>query len=165
VTLPFDRSPLPALAGLAIAAVGAAITSGALPVVNRYTAADAIAALDVRYQTAVERNDAAAMAAILHPEFVLVLGDGRRLTRAELLRAAREREVEYERQVVESGTRTVRVFGDTAIVTARLWSKGRTRAREFEHRLWFSDTYVRTPDGWLYAFGQASLPLPPADDR
>jgi hypothetical protein len=28
-------------------------------------------------------------------------------------------------------------------------------------RLWFSDTYVRTPDGWRYAFGQASRPEPP----
>jgi hypothetical protein len=25
----------------------------------------------------------------------------------------------------------------------------------------FSDTYVRTPSGWRYVFGQASLPLPP----
>ncbi len=27
-------------------------------------------------------------------------------------------------------------------------------------RVWFSDTYLRTPRGWRYAFGQASLPLP-----
>ena len=29
----------------------------------------------------------------------------------------------------------------------------------FEHRLWFSDTCVRTPSGRRYLLGQASLPL------
>ena len=32
---------------------------------------------------------------------------------------------------------------------------------QYHYKLWFSDTYVRTPDGWKYAFGQVSLPLPP----
>jgi hypothetical protein len=31
----------------------------------------------------------------------------------------------------------------------------------FDRRLWFTDTYVRTLLGWRYAFGQASLSLPP----
>ena len=29
-----------------------------------------------------------------------------------------------------------------------------------DRTLWFSDTYVRTAQGWRYAFGQASLALP-----
>lgn len=32
--------------------------------------------------------------------------------------------------------------------------------RAFERRLWFSDTWVRTAEGWRYVFGQASLALP-----
>ena len=121
-----------------------------------------VAALDTAYQAAVERNDAEAMAAILHPDFILVVGRGTVFTREELLRTARERDVEYERQVEDPGTQTVRLYGDhTAIVTARLWLKGVTRDGEsMDRRLWFSDTYVRTPDGWRYAFGQASLSLP-----
>jgi hypothetical protein len=31
------------------------------------------------------------------------------------------------------------------------------------YRLWFSDTYVPTPNGWSYFFGQASIPLPPGN--
>src|SRR5262245_45260239 len=122
-----------------------------------------VAALDTAYQAAVERNDAEAMAAILHPDFILVVGRGTVFTREELLRTARERDVEYERQVEDPGTQTVRLYGDhTAIVTARLWLKGVTRdGQSMDRRLWFSDTYVRTPDGWRYAFGQASLSLPP----
>lgn len=126
---------------------------------------DAVAALDTAYQAAVERNDAEAMAHILHPQMILVIGRGETFTREDLLRSARERDIEYERQVEDEGTQTVRLFGeDTAIVTARLWLKGVTREGEaFDRRLWFSDTYVRTPDGWRYAFGQASLSLPPQD--
>jgi hypothetical protein len=31
--------------------------------------------------------------------------------------------------------------------------------KSFEHKLWFSDVHVRTPAGWRYVFGQASLPV------
>lgn len=121
----------------------------------------AVAAIDTAYQAAVERNDADAMAAILHDEFRLVLGTGATYTREDLLRSARERELIYERQVEDEGTQTVRLYGrDTAIVTARLWLKYTHAGVPAERRLWFSDTYVRTPDGWRYAFGQASLSLP-----
>jgi ketosteroid isomerase-like protein len=120
----------------------------------------AVADLDTAYQAAVERNDADAMARILHEDFVVVLGDGRIETREEILAAARDRRIVYERQVEEPGTQTVRVWGDTAVVTALLWLKGTRNGAPFERRLWFSDTYVRTADGWKYAFGQASLPLP-----
>jgi hypothetical protein len=46
------------------------------------------------------------------------------------------------------------------VVTALLWLKGVSENKPFERRLWFSDTYVRTPQGWKYVFGQASLPMP-----
>jgi ketosteroid isomerase-like protein len=161
VTFLFDRPPLAAAAGLAIAFFGATMTTRDAPartVVDDDAAI--VAALDERYQAAVERNDDATMAAILHPEFELVLGDGRRFTRNDLLREARMQASQYERQVEDVGTQTVRVYGDTAIVTARLWLKGTRAAGPFEYRLWFTDTYVRTRDGWRYVFGQASLPLP-----
>lgn len=151
-------SHIKAGAGALLAALPTAGDAHATPEEDRRT----VAALDTAYQAAVERNDADTMAAILHPDMILVLGRGAVFTREDLLRSAREREFEYERQVEDEGTQTVRLFGeDTAIVTARLWLKGVSRQGEaFERRLWFSDTYVRTPEGWRYAFGQASIALP-----
>ena len=120
-----------------------------------------VAALDTEYQAAVERNDAETMAAILHPDMILVVGHGLVHTREALLRSARERHAVYEHQVEDEGTQTVRLYGrDTAIVTARLWLKGTNADGAFDRRLWFSDTYVRTRNGWRYAFGQSSLSLP-----
>jgi uncharacterized protein (TIGR02246 family) len=121
---------------------------------------DAVAKLDTQFQAAVKANDAATMAKILHEDMVLVLGDGRVNTRAEQLQEARDRLIEYEVQDEDPGTQSVRVYGNTAVVTACLSIKGTSRGIAFERHLWFSDTYVRTAAGWRYFFGQASLPLP-----
>jgi ketosteroid isomerase-like protein len=119
-----------------------------------------VARLDTEYQAAVKRNDAEGMGRILHERFILVIGDGKTFNRKELLDSAKSKEITYEKQDEEPGTQTVRVFGDTAVVTALLWLKGVSENKPFERRLWFSDTYVRTPQGWKYVFGQASLPMP-----
>jgi uncharacterized protein (TIGR02246 family) len=147
-------------AAAALAALLIAGAANASPDEDRRT----VAALDTAYQAAVERNDADAMAAILHADMILVVGRGTVYTREDLLRAAREGDYIYEHQTEDEGTQTVRLYGDdTAIVTARLWLKGVTRdGQPFDRRLWFSDTYVRTPEGWRYAFGQSSLSLPDA---
>src|SRR5436190_918506 len=66
----------------------------------------------------------------------------------------------FDHQSEMPGTQKVRVWGDTAVVTALLWLKGTQDGKPFEYKLWFSDTYVRTKAGWKYVFGQASLRLP-----
>ena len=77
-----------------------------------------------------------------------------------MLKEARARSISYEQQ--DELEQHVRVWGDTAVVTALLWVKGTEAGKAFDHKLWFSDTYVRTPAGWKYVLGQASLPHPPA---
>ena len=122
--------------------------------------ASIVAELDIAYQAAVKRNDADTMDRILHEQYALVLGSGQVVSREELLESARSGDCEFELQDEDPGTQVVRVWGDTAVVTARLRIKGRKSGDPFERLLWFSDTYVRTPAGWRYAFAQASLPLP-----
>ena len=101
------------------------------------------------------------MARILADDMILVTGRGKVRTGADLIDAARKKTVIYERQVEIEGTQAVRLWGsDTAVVTALLWLTGTTDGKAFDYKLWFGDTYVRTPAGWKYAFGQASIPLP-----
>lgn len=118
-----------------------------------------VATLDTQYQAAVKINDHATMARILHDDFILVFGDGATYTKADLLNSARSGKLIFEQQDEEPGSQKVRVWGDTAVVTAKLWVKGTKDGVPFDRKLWFSDTYVRTSAGWRYAFGQASLPL------
>lgn len=117
-----------------------------------------VARLDTEYQAAVKANDAAAMDRILADDFVLATGRGQTFNKADLLKEARDKTTVYEHQ--EDTHQTVRVWGDTAVVTALLWIKGTRDGKPIERKLWFSDTYVRTAKGWRYVFGQASLPLP-----
>lgn len=122
--------------------------------------AETVADLDTRYQLAVKQNDATTMAGILHDEFVLVLGDGRTASKEDLLKSAREKRFVFEQQDEEPGSQVVRVWGDTAVVTAKLRLKYTRDGKHTDRKLWFSDTYVRTSGGWRYVFGQASLALP-----
>lgn len=116
-----------------------------------------VAALDAEYQEAVRRNDEVTMDRILADDFVLVTGRGAVYDKADLLAEARDEVALYERQ--EDSARTVRVWGDTAVVTALLWAKGTKNGQPFDYRLWFSDVYLRRPEGWRYVFAQSSLPL------
>jgi len=117
-----------------------------------------VAALDTEYQAAVKVNDAATMDRLLANDFTLIVGTGRTFTKTDLLDEARSGHIHYTHQ--ESTRREVRVWGDTAVVTALLHEAGATEGRSFDKTLWFSDTYIRTSSGWKYVFGQASLPLP-----
>jgi len=124
-----------------------------------------VAALDTKYQAAVKANDPATMDQILADEFILVNGRGKVSSKADLIESARKKEVIYERQDEEPGSQKVRVWGDTAVVTALLWIKAVQAGKPIDYKLWFSDTYVRTAAGWRYVFGQASLPLPKTESK
>lgn len=129
-------------------------TVQASEVEDRKTLAD----LDTRYQKAVEENDAKTMADILADVFVLVEGDGKRSTKADLVNDAKSGKTHYVRQ--DDSERTVAVFGDTGVVTAKLRAKGIEDGVKVDYSLWFTDVYVRTPDGWRYFYAQSSLALP-----
>jgi ketosteroid isomerase-like protein len=150
--------------GLGASALWAAVIVGGLSLTA--AAADVsdaddrrvLAALDTQYQKAVQDNDAKTMAAILADDFILVEGDGKRSTKADLVNDAAGGKTHYEHQ--QDSQQTVIVSGDTAVVTAKLWAKGIEDGVKVDYEMWFSDVYVRTPKGWSYLFGQASLPLP-----
>src|SRR5258708_2065108 len=81
-----------------------------------------IAALDTEYQAAVRVGDMSPMDRILADDFVLVTGKGKTYTKADLLQEAAEKKVIYERQ--DDSNQTVRLWGNTAVITALLWAKG-----------------------------------------
>jgi ketosteroid isomerase-like protein len=119
-----------------------------------------VSAMDTRYQAAVKNNDVEGMSRILADDFILVTSSGRPQTKTDLLNEARAGTTIYEHQ--EDTDQTVRLWGNTAVVTAKLWAKGTDSGKPFDVKLWFSDTYVKGSAGWRYVFGQAGAHLPPA---
>ena len=146
------------LTRLAIAVMAVlAILGGTAASADSTADQNAVAALDAEYQLAVKNNDADTMARILSDDFVLILGTGQTYTKTALLNQVRAKEVVYEEN--EESDKTVRVWGDNAVVTSKLYLKGVDKGKPFEWHVWFSDTYARTSSGWRYVNGFASLPL------
>jgi ketosteroid isomerase-like protein len=127
---------------------------------RRASDSDAVKNLDTRYQKAVKENDVSTMDRLLANDFMLVTGSGKTFSKADLLEEARSGRYHYDRQDDEE--QTVRIWGDTAVVSAKLIAKGTESGTPFDYQVWFSDTYVRGVAGWKYVFGQSSLRLKPA---
>jgi ketosteroid isomerase-like protein len=147
--------PLVLIAGLMIAIVPATAKRGS----NSSPDDDKkiVAALDMEYQAAVKINDVSTINRILADDFILVTGSGKTYTKADMVNDAKGAGTSYERN--DEDIQTVRVWGNTAVITAKLWEKGTTNGRSFDRKFWFSDTYVRTSADWKYVFGQSSLPI------
>jgi ketosteroid isomerase-like protein len=144
-----------------LSAVGSGcILAGAALAASSGDDAATVAALDTQFQAAVKANDAETIGQILADDQILVTGRGHTFNKADALAEATQKSTTYEHQEEVAGTQKVRVWGDTAVVTALLWIKGVRDGKPIDYHLWFSDMYIRTPKGWKYAFGQASLPLP-----
>ena len=129
-----------------------------LPKPPRTVDEQTVARLDTLYHSAVKANDVAIMDEILADDFVLVTDRGASLTKADLIKEAKEKRTIYEHQEVEEGTQKVRIWRDTAVVTALLRIKGTRDQNPFDYKVWLNETFVRTPTGWRYVFGQASNP-------
>jgi ketosteroid isomerase-like protein len=141
-------------------ALGILVMIGATEARSSVDDEKAVATLDTEYQAAVKNNDVATMDRILADDFVLVTGLGKTYSKRDLLEEARSKRMQYERQ--EDSQQKVRVWGDTAVVTALLWAKGTQDGKPFDYKLWFSDIYLKTEKGWRYVFAQASTRIPEA---
>ena len=67
-----------------------------------------LAFLDTKYQRAVKDNDSRTMAAILANNFVVIGGDGKQWTKADLIKSATDGSTHYEHQ--EDTEQSVRVL-------------------------------------------------------
>lgn len=121
---------------------------------NAFAACDNnVAALDSEFQAATGRKDVATIDRMLPDDYILITSKGQVETKAGLLAEARDPKIVYTHQ--EDSQQTVRIWGDTAVITAQLWAAGTEDGKPFEYRVWFSDIYLCTAKGWRYTFGQA----------
>ncbi|MFZ0499011.1 MAG: nuclear transport factor 2 family protein [Steroidobacteraceae bacterium] len=133
-------------------ASSAALAAGPLSCHNN------VAALDTEFQAAVQRNDAVTVARLLPSDYILVSAAGEVQTKADLVNDARRKTYVYTHQ--EDSHQVVRIWGSTAVLTALLWAEGTTESRHFNLKIWFSDTYACTPQGWRYVFAQVGSHVP-----
>jgi ketosteroid isomerase-like protein len=153
---PAARSPEPAdNTGPAEASAEAQAPASSAPASLKDVDAQTVAALDTEFHAAVKTNDEKTIDRILADDFVLMRGAGAQLSKADIVKQAREKQTRYEHHEIENGTQNVRVWRDTAVVTETLRVKGAEQGKPVDEKFAVTETYVRTPDGWRYVSGQA----------
>lgn len=90
----------------------------------------------------------------LTDNYTLVTSKGKIITKQEFLRDLTRPDAQFE--INESSDWSVRVFKDTAIVIAVLHQKGKDGERQFDHRVRYTDTWIRNGNKWLVMAAHAS---------
>ena len=120
----------------------------------------------LRAETAVceafESGDAAYLRAALDPRFTLVDSRGTVTNLEQNLQEVQAREPRYE--TFRNHGQSIRIFGDTAIITGITSIKGTAGGEAFAADFRFTDTWLYRDGRWLLAASHASrLSAPSAD--
>ena len=111
---------------------------------------------------AFESGDAAYLRGALDPRFTLVDSRGTVTNLEQNLQEVQAREPRYEK--FHNHGQSIRVYGDTAIVTGVTSVKGTAGGDAFQADFRFTDTWLYRDGRWLLAASHASrLPASPAD--
>lgn len=115
----------------------------------------AVLAFEVAAANAYGRNDAAALDTLLADDFTLTDSKGVVTTKADDLRAARNRDIEFT--VFRNDDMQIRLYGNTAIVLGRTVLKGKARDGSMVDVLvQFTDTVVLIDGRWRFVAGHVS---------
>jgi ketosteroid isomerase-like protein len=147
-TLFFRRAAL--LSALAFAS-GSSAAAGTAPEASDATT---LAALDRAMQKAVVDRDPVAFASFLTDDYVLVVSTSRMASKAEVV--AEIDAPDGRMDVNDSTDLRIRVHGDTALVIADLHQVGRNGDTPFDYWVRYTDTWIRTADGWKCVSGHAT---------
>jgi len=109
--------------------------------------------------SALVRRSADDLAALIHPDFLLVTAGGKALTKADYIDVAvRGKFVYHDQQVREL---EVRLFGTTAVASMLLDDKYAIEGREVAETFHGFSVFTYVDGRWLWAGGQTMLPRSP----
>ena len=112
---------------------------------NGSTTFDVFSALIADWNQAVVANDPEAIAAFAEPDWVFV-GENGIVPGEQFLEAVGAGRVSHE--FMASEVHDVRVYGDVAIVIARVRNRGEFEGNPFMLDEWSTDVFVRRGDRW-----------------
>ena len=136
-----------AISSLSDSALVAQITSG--PQV------EAILAYERAACAAYQRNDAAALDSLIHDSYTLTDSKGVITTKADDIRDAKARTVEYS--TFHNEDMKVRIYGNSAIVTGRTILQGKAKdGSNVDVEVQFTDTVILVNGRWRIVAGHVS---------
>lgn len=114
-----------------------------------------ILSLENAWNQAVRQKDAAALQLLLGPQLVYVDYDGKLLDKAHYLASVQSQSLHPARIVSES--MHVHLYGATAVVNGVYRENGVKDGKPYLLRERFTDTWVRSSDGWMCVASHSTL--------
>jgi ketosteroid isomerase-like protein len=117
-----------------------------------------LVAVEGEWAQAVISNDAGRIAGFMAADWVLVSDSGV-LSAERFLAVIRSGELAHS-QMIAAGESRVRVYGDTAVVTARVTSTAHYLGQRLDADEWATDVFVRRDGRWLCALTHITAAAP-----
>lgn len=96
---------------------------------------------------AIVSNDAKQIGNFMSEDWVIV-GENGTTTKEDFLSWVESGDVTHEAMFMVSEPR-IRMFGDTAVLTARVKNNGHYKGQPFNADEWTTDVFIRRENGWL----------------
>ena len=132
----------------------AANTSSANMTVSSATSEADVRKLFADVTSALNKNDTAALEKIYADDYVLINTDGSMQTRAERLATIKSGELKFDS--LSYSDVAVRVYGDTAVVTAIATVKATNKGKPLDQKQRVTQVDVKTKDGWRMVSAQTN---------
>jgi ketosteroid isomerase-like protein len=107
---------------------------------------DEILTLEKQFSQAIANNDSKAVDQFLADDWIIINSDGGIIDKARFLDVIRSGTLTHE--MMESVDTRVRIYGDTAVVTALTTTKGKFAGQEFTTKERATDVFVKQEGRW-----------------
>ena len=113
---------------------------------------DDLLKLEKEFSAAIVRNDAEAVAQFLADDWIIIDPDGSIIDKARFLEVIKSGNLTHE--IMESSDSKVRIYGNTAVITALTTSKGKYMGQGFTTQERATDFFVKEGGHWRCVFSQ-----------
>jgi ketosteroid isomerase-like protein len=117
-----------------------------------------VRSMGLEYDKAYVQQDAAALDRILADEFTLIQIDGKVISKAEMIAAAKSGDVKVE--VGKAEDSRIRIYGDTALVKGRWIEKSTSKGRVINATMQTTTVYVKRDGRWQIVSDQVTAIAP-----
>jgi len=125
---------------------GAAVSSPTLERDQRMTAEEELLKLEKKFAEAIVRNDLESIGRLVTDDWIIIDPNGEIVDRAHFFEVIKSGALTHD--LMDSDDFRVRVYGDSAVVSAVTRSKGKFMAQEFSTQERATDVFVKRDGRW-----------------
>jgi ketosteroid isomerase-like protein len=125
---------------------GAAVSSPPLERDQRMTAEEELLKLEKEFTEAIVKNDPEAIGRLVADDWIIIDPDGGIVERTRFFEVIKSGALTHD--MMESEDLRVRVYGDSAVVTAVTRTKGKFMGQEFSTQERATDVFVKRDGRW-----------------